>query len=289
MQELDVPLLALDFQKRLTHDNERRAQLRSAAIANAQRNLEQHPELSFRPVINSMSQRLFERIPGNAASVSVFDRLEREALALSARRKEADDAQRKKESTFFSPATKVQPIVTGEAILASWEGSKPAHAWAEKRISMIETAKKLRAKKRQSPRLISGLSSTAETPRAERLLTDSLPLPSLPSPRHGGNVIVSTRMLQREAQRQRASLREVGALTKPESPPKFPHLKPNAQFLGYRVPASDEHVYLEKNNRRLVQRLERILNRVPEYATFDPVQIRPRRRTSGAVTTSKHI
>ena len=289
MQELDVPLLALDFQKRLTHDNERRAQLRSAAIANAQRNLEQHPELSFRPVINSMSQRLFERIPGNAASVSVFDRLEREALALSARRKEADDAQRKKESTFFSPATKVQPIVTGEATLASWEGSKPAHAWAEKRISMIETAKKLRAKKRQSPRLISGLSSTAETPRAERLLTDSLPLPSLPSPRHGGNVIVSTRMLQREAQRQRASLREVGALTKPESPPKFPHLKPNAQFLGYRVPASDEHVYLEKNNRRLVQRLERILNRVPEYATFDPVQIRPRRRTSGAVTTSKHI
>ena len=133
----------------------------------------------------------------------------------------------------------------------------------------------LRAEKRSGPRIIVGLSSTLETPRRSRTVAlDSLPLPTLPSPKHSGKVVLETRLLQREAQRQRQALLLVEPGISLSSPQKFPHLRPCAQFLGYRVPAAAEPgaeaEYVERNNRIDRERRKLIEMRAPEYAYCEP-------------------
>jgi hypothetical protein len=275
-----VATMSMTFDERLLQDNERRAQARQLNSERAKVSRDDPTGFSFRPEIGRKTNKLAagrlarEAEQDSSTANGVFTRLEREAHALADRHKQAKERRLKEESGLFKPqVNSARSAGAGEEVdLKPWEGSTAALAWKDKRMAMIEQGIKLRAEQRSGPRPGGQQSSTMETPRRERAIVHDLPLPFLPSMKHSGKPLIMTRELHRQEQRYRGALLEVGPAMRMESPRKFPHLKPNSLFLGYSLPAASEMEYVTKKNRILLERLKKINQRDPEYATVEHIR-----------------
>ena len=129
------------FEERLAEDLTRRKECRQKALA--QKEMEQivpsfHPELNPK-TSKILAARAARDGSGEEASCDVFARQEREKKMHEERRRQANERKLKEEGTLFMPMIKSSSLPADEeAKLAKWEGSKPAHAWAEKKKAMLE-------------------------------------------------------------------------------------------------------------------------------------------------------
>ena len=267
------------FVERLDADQKRRAEWLDNALKQKEKN---QVMPTFKPEISQKTARIIAQSARYGAdALDVFARQERELRALEERRKRAADDQRAKESGLFMPQiNSARSALTSDeqTNLAPWERMEAANDWARKRKEKIEAAMILRDEKRSGCRPYLSLeggsqqSSTLGSPRRGRTIVHDLPLPSLPSEKHSGKIVLLTAELHRAALAHRDTLRQIGPSMRLESPRKFSHLKGNEHWLGYETPDPSDATFVSRENKLLMERLHKIVTREPEYATVQPIQ-----------------